>query len=342
MNSNNHIKEFKPTRIFLSMRNIVLLVDKDSKAWDFAKKIKYYIETNKQEYVKIVNVPIGLFRNGELRFDSPSNLRKKDVYYIQDSSKEPQKWWVELLLIRDLVLSSSANSLTFILPNLLYSRQDRKDKSRVPISARALANSISSGVKKIITMDLHARQIQGFYPPTTPLDNLHSFSETVKYLIKNHFDYLDNLLILSPDAGGVTRAKSFLTRIEKHTQKKCEIAFVIKERSAPGEVGKTRYVGPDPAGKNVLIVDDIIDSGGTLCSTSKLLKEKGVNKIICYATHGLFTKGISELKENFDLILTSNTHYRENNDIKIIDMSPVFAEAIFRAQKGFSISELFE
>jgi len=319
----------------------VLLADRNSKAWDFATKIQKYL-LEKGEETPLHNVPLSQFRSKEIRFDPTENLRKKDIYFIQDSSKNPQEWWTELLLLKDMILSSSANSLTFVLPNLLYSRQDKKDKSRVPISARALAESLSPGLKRIITMDLHSGQIQGFYPATTPLDNLHSFPEVVRYLNKNYKEILKNLLIVSPDAGGVSRAKDFLRKIEKFTGNPSDIAFMIKERLKPGEIGEIRYIGPDPFGKNILLVDDIVDSGNTLCKSAELLKGKGAKKIFGYATHGLFTEGKEKLKENFDHFFTSNTHYQEDNFVKVIDVSSVFAEAISRAQKGDSISELFK
>lgn len=324
------------------MKNMVLLSNKNSCAWDFAEKIQKYFLDEKSESVPLYEVPLCFFRSGEIRFDSTKNLRTKDVYYIQDSSKNPQEWWVELLLLKDMILRSSARSLTFVLPNLLYSRQDRKDKSHVPISARALADSISPGTNRIITMDLHAGQIQGFYPATTPLDNLYSFPEVVRYLVKNYSSFIDNLLIVSPDAGGVARAKSFLIRIERVTGKKCELAFMIKERPKPGEVGEMRYIGPDPSGKNVLILDDILDSGQTLCHTAEELKKKGVNTIMCYATHGLFTEGVDKFKGLFDAVLTSNTHKQKEEFVEVIDVSSLFAEAIYRVQVGESVSELFE
>jgi ribose-phosphate pyrophosphokinase len=325
------------------MENVILLADKNSNAWGFAEKVKEYIKESKKEKIKLQSIPIGLFRNKEIEINPTDNLRKKDVYYIQDSTKDPQQWWVELLLIKDMALSASANSLTFVLPNMLYSRQDRKIKSRVPISARALANSIAPGIKKIITMDLHSGQLQGFYPATTPLDNLYSFPEVVRYLIKNYPEELKNFIILSPDAGGVTRARSFLRRIEESTGNKCELAFMIKERSRPGEVGEMRYVGPDPKGKTVFIVDDIVDSGGTLCSSAEVMRQKGASKLFCYATHGLFTEGTDKLCDIFDKILISNTHnFPKIKGVEVIDVSQLFAEAIYRAQKGSSISELFE
>ena len=319
------------------MEDVVLLSDENSKAWDFAKRIQRYIREKKCEEVKLYNVPISLFRNNELQIDPPENIRKKDVYFIQDSSKNPQQWWTELLLIKDMVLGASAASLTFVLPNMLYSRQDRKVKSRVPISARALADSISPGLCRIITMDLHAPQIQGFYPSTTPLDNLYSSPEVVNYLKQREFFDPEEIVVVSPDMGGASRAESFAKRIgSKHP-----IAMIDKRRIKAGEVGQMRLVG-EVSNKNVIVVDDLIDSGGTLCSAAVLLKQNGANKLFCYATHGLFTKGVLELSSCFERIFTSNTHDQTKNNVEAIDVSSVFAEAIFRAQKGYSLSQLFK
>jgi len=219
----------------------------------------------------------------------------------------------------------------------LYSRKDRKEKSRVPISARALANSISSGLKRIITMDLHASQIQGFYPEIVPLDNLYSYPEVVQYLKENNIlENSEELVVVSPDAGGVGRARSFAERL----QSKYPVGFIDKRRLEANKIEEMRFSG-DVYGKNVLIVDDIIDTGGTLCKASKLLKEKGAQKIYCYGTHGIFSNGTRELLENFDKVMISNTHYILDENILQIDVSSVFAEALYRTQKGLSISELF-
>ncbi len=321
---------------------MILLSDKNSHAWAFSEKIKEYIKKEKGLDVPLEELMISKFRNGESELSGTSSLRGKDVYFIHDSTKTPNDWWVELILAKDLILGSSANSLTFVLPDILYSRKDRKDKSRVPISARALAATISPGVKRIITMDLHAAQIQGFYPENVSVENLYSFPEVTRYLNRNYSSELKNLLILSPDAGGVDRVKAFLTRFERITDLEYDIGFMIKERSKAGEVGSIRYVGPDFKGKNILIVDDIVDSGGTLCKNAERLREGGANKLFCYATHGLFTKGIKELCAVFDKVFTSNTHYSNAVDIEVIDVSQLFAEAIFRTQHNHPISKLFE
>ncbi|MEK6824111.1 MAG: ribose-phosphate pyrophosphokinase-like domain-containing protein [Nanoarchaeota archaeon] len=170
------------------MEKMILLADKNSKSWDFAKKIKNYLEKEKKLEIHLEEVSINYFRNKEINMEVKISVRQKDVYFIHDSSKNPQDWWAQLLLLKDLILSSSANSVSFVLPDLFYSRQDKKDRPHVPISARALANSISLDLKRIITMDLHAAQIQGFYSQKIPVDNLYSFPEVVSYLRKNHFN----------------------------------------------------------------------------------------------------------------------------------------------------------
>ncbi len=319
------------------MENVVLLADPNSKAWDFATKIKQYIESKKEVHIPLEQVVIGHFRNGELNIEVPENVRKREVYFIHDSTINPQEWWVQLLLLKDLLLSSSASSVSYVLPNMLFSRKDRKEKPHVPISARALARSLSSGLKRIITMDLHAPQIQGFYPEDMPLDNLYSAPQLVQYLESNPVTNLENTVVLSPDAGGARRAEKFARRIGSPHP----IALIDKRRVNDGEVEEMRLVG-NVKGRDILIIDDIIDSGNTFLEAEKLLKENGVQTLYCYGTHGIFTKGTNELKSVFERVITSNTHHQEGNSVEIVDVSPVFAEAIYRAQEGLSISKLFE
>jgi len=328
------------------MGEVILLADKSSKVWDFAEKIQEYIQKTKNLLIPLKEVDITVFRNGEINVHVPENIRKKEVYLIHDSSKNPQQWWVELLLIKDLLLSSSAESVTFILPNMLYSRQDRKHMPHVPISARALSESISPGLKRIITMELHAPQIQGFYPSNVPLDNLYAFPEVVRYLRKNHLEELNNMVVVSPDAGAAGRTKIFLRKLQeaqKDDKNKQEYSFALlsKERSKPGEVGDMQLIG-DVNGKNIIIIDDIIDTGGTLCKAAEVLKENGARKLFCYGTHGIFTNGTKDLCNCFDFVMTSNTYPKQDPKIEIVDVSPIFAEAIYRAQEGLSISKLFE
>jgi ribose-phosphate pyrophosphokinase len=324
------------------MVQAILLSDKNSNAWVFSKKIQNYIKQEKGYDFELYELSLEKFRNNELNLFGVSNLRGKSVYYVADSSKSPNDWWAELLLVKDLVLNASAQSLSFVLPDMYYSRQDRKNEPRVPISARAVANSISSGIKRIITMDLHAAQIQGFYPSNVPVDNLYSFPVVAKYILEKYPEELKNLQIISPDAGGVDRAKSFRKRLGRLTpQNDYDIGFMIKQRPRAGEVGNIKYIGEDYRGKNILIIDDIVDSGGTLSINAEMLRKGGANKIFCYATHGLFTKGEEILNSQFDKVFTSNTRYN-GNGVEVIDITPLFAEAIYRAEKNESVSELFE
>ena len=321
----------------------ILLAGKGSYAFGFAEKIQKYFKEEKGVEVPLREVDISHFGNKEIKMNILENVRKKDVYFIHDSNKNPQEWWVELLLLKDLLFNSSAESITFVLPDMMYSRQDRKEKPHVPISARALAYSISSGIRRVITMDLHAPQIQGFYPQEVPLDNLYSFPVVVQHLKEFHPDYLKDLVIVSPDIGGTHRARAFLSRIEKENngEQKPSFAIIDKTRLSPGVVGEMRLIG-EVAGKDVLLIDDMIDSGGTLVKAGKLLKEKGAKRIICYATHGLFIEGTEKIKSVYDSVMTSNSHQQTDEKVEVVDVSHLFAEAIYRAQNGLSISKLFE
>jgi ribose-phosphate pyrophosphokinase len=332
------------------MDNVILLAEKGTPAWEFGEKIQKHIVGNYHtKEFNLCEIEIIPFRSGEFLPHVSENIRKADIYYIQSSNKDPSKWWVELLLIKDLCLSASVNSLSYVLPNMNWSRQDRKDRSRVPISARALAKSLySRKTERVITMDLHSPQIQGFHDESVPIDNLYSFPTVVDYIRKNHYNDLENLVIVSPDAGGVGRAMSFLDRMIKANKSDpvthdYGFAFTHKLRSKPGEIEKMWFVG-DVRDKNVLIVDDIYDSGGTLIKCGDKLKDNGANKVLAYGTHGLFTEGTDCILRSFSSVMTSNTHYiKKDGDgkIEVIDMAPSFGEAIYRAQKGISISEMF-
>ncbi len=330
----------------MKKKNVVILADKKSKAWGFAKKIQEYIEKEKKDYFKLYELEMTKFGNKEFLPYSPNNLRKKEVYLIQSSNKHPNDWWVELLLIKDMAKSASVKSLSFVLPNMPYSRQDRKHKSRVPISTRAIARSISPGLERIITMDLHSPQIQANYPEELPFDNLYSFPEVVKYIRKNHFKDLKNLVIVSPDTGGVKRVKSFFKRMNAANKKDSKkhnysMANILKIRDDENKIEEMKLIG-NVKNKNVLVVDDMYDTCGTIIDAGKLLKENGAKKLLAYSTHGIFTKGKKKLLDLFDVVMTSNTHYAKKDGMEIIDMAPLFGDVIYRAQKGSSISRLFD
>jgi ribose-phosphate pyrophosphokinase len=332
------------------MKDVILLADPKTPACGFAEKIRNYIKETKEKEISLYNLEMKVFGDKEIMPHILENIRKKDVYLIQSSNKLPNDWLAELIFIKDACLNADVNSLSFVLPNMRYSRQDRKHESRVPISTRAVANVISPGLKRIITMDLHSAQIQNAYPANVPLDNLHSFPDLVKYLKEKHPLDLENLAISSTDVGGGSRADSLSKRLNRSEinpdplYKKYSFAIISKIRDKTGKIESTTLVG-DVKDKNVLVIDDILDSGGSGICAWDLLREKGANKLLYYCTHGLFTEGTEKVLKKFDHVITSNTHYVPKNgdgNIEIINMAPTFAEAIYRAQIGLSISELFD
>jgi ribose-phosphate pyrophosphokinase len=332
------------------MADIVLLADPKTSAWNFAKNIQNYIKTTKEKEIPLNELEMIKFNNNEILPHVLENIRQKDVYYIQSSAnKMPNDWVMELILIKDLCMSADVNNLIYVLPFMNYARQDRKDRSRVPISTRAVAGAISPGLKRIITMDLHSAQIENAYH--IPLDNLHSFPSLVDHFVKNHTSDLENLAIVSPDVGGGSRARSLFNRFSSlklpDSSKKSNYSFalIFKTRDKPGSIEDMQLIG-DVKDKSVLVVDDMYDTCNTNVKAAELLRNSGAKKLMTYATHGLFTKGIDKILSNYDTVITSNTHYmpkkKDVGKIEIIDMAPTFAEAIYRAHEGLSVSKLFE
>jgi ribose-phosphate pyrophosphokinase len=332
------------------MKDVVLLADSETPAWDFAHKIKTYIKNVNEKDVQLHNLEMKVFGDKEILPHDPENIRKKNVYFIQSSNKNPNDWLAEIIFVKNLCLKADVNSISLVLPYLRYARQDRKHMSRVPISTLAVADSISGGVERIITMDLHSPQIENAYPANVPLDNLQSFPELVKSLRQNYSSYLENIVIASPDIGGAGRANSLSKRLIKGEinynpdNPNYTLAIMSKMRDKSGNIEGMKLIG-DVDKKNVLLVDDIIDSGGSAIKASEILKKNGAAGLLYYATHGLFTKGTKEILNSYDVVMTSNTHYapkEEDGDIKIIDMTPTFAESIYRAHEGLSVSKLFD
>jgi len=314
------------------MGDILILADPESPSWEFAKKVMNKINIDYGD-VTLSKVIIQRFNDGEIKPILESNMRQKDVFFIHDSSKPTQEWWVELMLVNDALKRASASGITNVLPYLPYCRQDRKGQSRVPISSKVLSDAISVSATRVITMDLHANQIQGFY--NIPVDTLESFKSACEYISKN-ID-LGNLVVVSPDIGGGKRARKFASLLKR------PLVLTDKERVVDGEV-ENMYILGNVEGQDALIVDDLIDSGGTLIKVAKKLKEKGANRLYVYATHPVFSNGAgAKLSENFDMIFVSDTiPTKPEFKIKIISMADVFAEAIYRANKGLSISRLFQ
>ena len=334
------------------MVDVVLLADPNSKVWDFTKRIHEYIVLNyygikNDDKFPLVPLDIKNFGNKEICPHVPVNIRRKEVYFVHDSSLDPSMWWTKLTLVKDLLRSSAAERVNFVIPNLLWSRQDRKHKPRVPISTRAVARTISPGISRMISMDMHSSQVQGCYDEGIPIDNLHSFPVISDYLIKNYPDCLENLVGVSPDSGGYSRANALINKLiektgDKYGENNYSIAGISKLRTSSGEIEKDKLqLSGDVKGKTTLIIDDMISSGSTFIEAAQILRNNGAKKVIGYGTHGLFTNGYDEVVNALDMVITSNTMPITDPRIKVVEVNDLFAEAIYRDYTGESVSELF-
>lgn len=306
---------------------------------DFVKNIYKKLKNKLEEKVELIELEIKKFRDEEIKVKIKENIREKNCFFIHDSSLSPVEWFTHLCFVNYALKFSSAKMIVNILPYLLFSRQDRKDESRVAINAKVIADSISLYANRVITIDLHAPQIQGFY--NIPLDNLYSFPYAIKYIFNKYPQLKENLVIMSPDAGGVERARAFLKRFVKEFKKNAELVFGYKHRPKEGEIDEYKLVG-EVKNKNVLIIDDIVDSGNTLINASKILKEKGAKKIFAYVTHAIFSEGYEKIKPHFDKFFITNTRYVPYKEVEIVDLTDLIAEAIYRISTQKSLSELFE
>lgn len=286
--------------------------------------------------------PVNRFADNEANVQIPLNVRKREVFIIQSTCPpNVDSSYMELFLMIDAARKASASEITVILPYYGYSRQDRKDRSRVPISSALMANLLEHvGADKIVTIDIHSDQQQGF--SRGPWDTLYA-SYTLLPLLKNKLD-VSKLIIASPDKGGVLIAAAYANRLGAEG-----IAIVYKERDiTKPNSDNTRVLGMvgEVAGKDVLLVDDMIDTAGTLCNAAEKLKEAGAKKITAAATHGIFSdpalKRISECP--IDKVYITDTvalrkEVLEHPKIEVISVAPLLAEAIERIYTGDSLSE---
>ncbi|XP_023346765.1 ribose-phosphate pyrophosphokinase 1 [Eurytemora carolleeae] len=246
---------------------------------------------------------------------------------------------MELLIMINACKIASAERVTAVIPSFFYARQDKKDKSRAPISAKLVANMLSvAGADHIITMDLHASQIQGFFD--IPVDNLYAEPAVLKW-IKENIEEWRNAIIVSPDAGGAKRVTSIADRLN------VEFALIHKERKKANEVDSMVLVG-DTRGKVAILVDDMADTCGTICLAAEKLVEAGAVKVYAILTHGIFSGSALNRINNscFEAVVVTNTmpmeeHLRGSEKLRIIDISMMFAEAVRRTHNGESVSYLF-
>ena len=296
-------------------------------------------DVGKYIQIDLAKATIRRFADEEVYVEIKENIRGEDVFVIESTSYPANDNLMELLVIIDALKRASAKRITAVLPYFGYARQDRKPGPRTPISAKLVANLISTaGADRVLTVDLHAEQIQGFFD--IPTDNLFAgpvFSRD----IKDQFD-LSNLVAVSPDIGGVVRARAIASKFG------ASIAIVDKRRPKAGESEVMNIIG-EVDGKDCIILDDIIDSAGTICNAADKLIEIGAKSVTAYVTHGVLSgKALSRIKDSKlkEVVITDTINNTENakkvEKIRIIPISVLLGEAIRRISEESSVSSLFE
>ncbi len=277
------------------------------------------------------------FSDGEIQVEIEENIRGDDVFVLQSTCPPVNENLMELLIIMDALRRASAKSITAVIPYFGYARQDRKVKPRVPISAKLVADLITvAGASRVVSMDLHAGQIQGFF--NIPVDNIFAAPVLLKY-IKTHFQ--DNLVIVSPDAGGVERARAFAKRLN------ASLAIIDKRRERPNESEVMNVIG-DVKGKFAIILDDMVDTAGTLTQAAQALYEKGAKKIYGCCTHPVLSGPAIERIENSPiekLVVTNTIPLNEKakrcSKIIVLSIAELLGETIKRIYHSDSVSNLF-
>ena len=295
-------------------------------------------DISKQLKLKLINTNIKRFADGEIYIEINENIRGNSVFVIQSTSTPANDNLMELLLCIDALRRSSAKNITAVIPYFGYARQDRKVAPRTSISAKVVSNLITNaGANRIVTVDLHAGQIQGFFD--IPVDNLFTTPLFARY-IKRKFK-TKNLVCVSPDVGGVQRTRGLATKI------KADLAIIDKRRPEPGKSEVMNIIG-DVKGKNCIIVDDIIDSGGTIINAVEALKKEGAIDVFVFITHAVLSgEAVDKIKKSKikKLIITDtidNTlKIKNNSKIEVISIAPLMAEAINRISNSTSVSDLF-
>ncbi|MFZ4122023.1 MAG: ribose-phosphate pyrophosphokinase [Caulobacterales bacterium] len=280
------------------------------------------------------------FKDHEIFVTIEENVRGEDVFLLQSTSKPANDHLMELLIGIDALKRASARRITAVLPYYGYARQDRKTGGRTPISAKLVANLIAeAGADRVLTLELHAGQIQGFFD--IPTDNLFA-TPVLEKDIKEHYGQSEGLMIVSPDVGGVVRARALANRLG------ADLAIVDKRRPRAGVAEVMNIIG-DVEGRRCILIDDIVDSAGTLCNAAAALRKEGAKSVSAYVCHGVLSNGAaqrvadSELKELVcsDSILPSDT-VKACDKIRVISVAPLIGEAIWRIANEQSISVLFE
>lgn len=306
-----------------------------------AKAISRRMSLHRGLHVGLVDARVERFNDQEIFVEVYENVRGEDMFIIQPTSNPANDNLMELLIMADALQRSSASRITAVIPYFGYARQDRRSKARTPISAKLVANMIvEAGIERVLTMDLHATQIQGFFD--IPVDNLYA-SPIFAIDIQHHFkNDMQDIMVVSPDVGGVARARELAKRLN------APLSIVDKRREKAGEVAEMTVIG-SVSGKKCIIVDDIVDTAGTLCKAAEVLVENGASEVHAYITHGVLSGPAVERIGNSvmkSLVVTdsieANEHVRSAKNIRIVPTAPMFAQAILNIWNGTSVSSLFD
>ena len=298
-----------------------------------ARAVAGYLE------LPLTDASVRRFADEEVFVEIHENVRGEDVFVVQSTSYPANDNLMELLICIDALRRASAKRITAVVPYFGYARQDRKPGPRTPISAKLVANLITeAGADRVLTLDLHAGQIQGFFD--IPTDNLYAVPILARDVKENY--NLQNVMVVSPDVGGVVRARALAKRLD------CQLAIVDKRRERAGESEVMNVIG-DVTGKDCLLIDDIVDSGGTLCNAAEALLKNGATSVTAYITHGVLSGGAvarvtsSKLKE---LVITDSiqptTAVQSAHNIRVITTANLLGEAINRTSAEESVSSLFD
>lgn len=297
-----------------------------------ANEIASYLE------IPIGNATVSRFSDGEINVAIDESVRGVDVFVVQPTSSPGNENLMELLIMIDAFRRASASRINAVIPYYGYARQDRKSRARDPITAKLVANLIvEAGAQRVVAVDLHATQIQGFFD--IPVDHLPGVPTIAEYLKRKGLS--DDAVVLSPDVGGVTRARDLAAKLT------APLAIVDKRRPAPN-VSEVMNVIGDVDGKSVIIIDDIIDTAGTICAAAEVMMDKGAKDVYACCTHPVFSGPAMERLEKApikEVIVTNTIPIKKDQllpKVKVLSVAPLVGEAILRIHEDLSVSKLFE
>lgn len=306
-----------------------------------AEAISRRMSMHRGMQVGLVDARVERFNDQEIFVEVYENVRGEDMFIVQGTSKPANDNLMELLIIADALRRSSAARITAVIPYFGYARQDRRTKARTPISAKLVANMmVAAGIERVLTMDLHAAQIQGFFD--IPVDNLYASPIFALDILHQFGGDMSDVMVISPDVGGVARARELATRIG------APLAIVDKRREKAGEVAGMTVIG-DVTGHKCIIVDDICDTAGTLCKAADVLMEAGATEVHAYTTHGVLSGPAIERLSGSVLksLVTTDTieataATKACSRVRVVPTAPMFAQAIVNIWNGTSVSSLFD